>query len=188
MPKSAVQPPEPGEVPSQPYLDKLLSHIRRGVPWSLAAKAEGLDPEEYDRWLEIGVLPGAPEPYKTHARRVYNVTIKLIGDLTMGMLAGARKKNPFACKALMDMRFPNGIMDLRGDGKDDPVSSKTVRRRALKDALRDPNAELKGIMQDAGVIALNEAQREVLKEAGLLAEPKPAELVVAAEYSPLKDL
>lgn len=184
-----LEPPKDGEPPSMAYLGKLLGHIKKGVPWALAAKAEGLDPDEHDRWLERGVMPNAPEPYRTYARRVYASTIRLLGDAIGAAHAGAKKKNPLAIKVFMEMRFPNGLLDLRGDGREDPVSDKRVRRRALREALSEPNTELRAIMDEAGLVSLTDAQREVLREAGLLKDPAVPQLVVSAEseYPPIKE-
>lgn len=172
LPRQKVAPPVGDEPPSQAFLREIYSYLRKGAPWAYAAMGVGISPDDFDRWMEMGLQPDAQEPYRSFSRRVYKITADLVVAATAAMLAGARKKNPLAVRAFIDMRFPNGINDTRGDGRADPLSSKQTKRLALGKALRRPPPELKAVMEEADVIALTEAQRAALEDAGLLAPRK----------------
>jgi hypothetical protein len=166
--EQAPQPHEAGQAPSAELLDAICGHLSRGASWSVAAYATGVDPDELDGWIEKGVLPGAAEPYKTFARAVYKRSGEVL-SAAQAALFRIGAKDPRALAVLFEMRSRD--VEIRGDGRQDPLRNTKVKRIALACALRTPNPELKAVMDEAGVLALNDAQRAVLEEAGLLAAP-----------------
>lgn len=86
--------------------DRFLSLIRDGVPRSHAALGCGFSYDTLYGWVRRGLVPNAPEPYASFARRLYETEVEL---LRAWLLKAQQAEQSRMLAWLLERRFPTAF-------------------------------------------------------------------------------
>lgn len=89
--------------------DRFLSLIRDGVPRSHAALGCGFSYDTLYGWVRRGLVPNAPEPYASFARRLYETEVELLRELLVDLRHAYKERDNRALEFLLERRFPTAF-------------------------------------------------------------------------------
>ena len=167
-------------------VDRFLELIADGVPRAQAALGCGFSYDTLYGWVRRGLVPDAPEPYATLARRLYETEVELLREAIKKQREADKECDNRALEWFIERRFPKAFGRSLAHEPADPVED--IERELAAEAKKTEQLSEGG---DGG--ALDAERWEMMREwfsarpARLLELARETGLAQAAlEHEPVK--
>lgn len=125
-------PGPPSLLESDPALaDRFLRFIRHGVPRAYACLGCGFSYDTMYGWVRRGLVPDAPEPYASFARRLYETEVELMRRWLVKVGRADPDRDNKVITWLLERRFPKAFGKAAYDPAQlDPIEEQERELRA----------------------------------------------------------